>query len=180
MTSKKNALGTLSVPKMLLLASLLLIPSLVVAQGRSYIRDKIKEKGTCRNVAITKTNGDLMLYGRNGWAGSNLPSGLSSKLNELNDDGEYIDDVQLTEDGSWLILYGKNNFWYYGVPSSLERKMKEYNDRGDVITSVTFNDSGDWIIISTDYFAASNSAIQEWLNDGLQKQRYVMGRLYNR
>ena len=33
--------------------------------GREYIREQIEVEGNCRNVAITKTNGDLMLYGVN-------------------------------------------------------------------------------------------------------------------
>jgi type II secretory pathway component PulC len=78
--------------------------------GRSYIREQISMSKKCRNVAITKANGDLMLYGDNGWAGASLPEGLPEALNALNKDGEYIDDVQITEEGSWLILYGNCGF----------------------------------------------------------------------
>jgi len=135
-------------------------------QGRSYIRQQISEKGECRNVAITKTNGDLMLYGRNGWAGTGLPSNLSSALNELNNDRSYIDDVQLTEEGSWVILYGDNGFRWYDIPSSLEKKMREFNNDNEIVTSVTFNDAGDWIIISTKHYSSSDSRINEWLKEG--------------
>lgn len=52
-------------------------------QGREYIRSVIKNKG-CRNVAITETNGDLALYGKNSVAYSNIPSGLEKALDKLN------------------------------------------------------------------------------------------------
>ena len=114
-----------------------------------------------------------MLYGRNGWASSGCPQGLINALNELNEDKEYIDDVQLTERGSWVILYGDNGFRWSNVPYSLEEKMREFNNRGDVITSITFNDYGEWIIISTGYFAASSSELQQWIKEGYDKYGQV-------
>lgn len=133
---------------------------------RSYIREAISEKGECRNVAITKSNGDLMLYGKNGYAWSGCPSDLNDAITELNDDNEYIDDVQLTEKGRWLILYGDNGMLWNNIPNSLEKKLREYNSMGEVITSVTFNDEGSWIIITTNYYVSSDTEINEWLKDG--------------
>lgn len=138
--------------------------------SREYIRNAIKNWGSCRNVAITKTNGDLALYGRNGWAHSGCPDGLVEALEDLSDDGEYIDDVQLTESGRWLILYGNNGFKYSSnIPYSLERKLHEYNERGDVVTSVTFNDAGSWIIISTEHFSTSSTEVTNWLKEGVEE-----------
>lgn len=149
---------------------ILMAPSLSsLAQGRSFIKEKIQQKGECRNVAITKTNGDLMLYGSNGWAGTALPKGLTDALNELNNDNEYIDDVQLTEQGRWLILVGNNGFRWSDIPYSLESKLREYNRQEEVVTSVTFNDAGDWIVITQNYISASEGAIQDWLAEGLEK-----------
>ncbi|MCM1139535.1 MAG: hypothetical protein NC453_13270 [Muribaculum sp.] len=138
------------------------------AQGsRQYIRDAIKGWGECRNVAITKTNGDIALYGRNGCARSNCPQGLNDAITKLNNNKEYIDDIQLTEAGRWLILYGDNGIQWNDIPYSLERKLREFNNNGEVITSVTFNDDGDWIVITTEHISASDSRIQDWLADGL-------------
>lgn len=143
------------------------------SQGRSYIRQQIEKHGECRNVAITKTNGDLMLYGRNGWAASGCPRDLTDTLNELNDDDEFIDDVQLTENGSWLILYGDNGFRWNDIPYSLEKKLREWNANNEVITSVSFNDDGDWIAISKKYIAASSSKLQDWIAEGMDKYGQV-------
>lgn len=134
--------------------------------SREYVRNQIKEWGECKNVAITQYNGDLALYGRNGWAGRGLPSGLIDALHELNNDNELIDDVQLTENGSWLILVGNNGFRWNNIPYGLERKLYEFNDRNEVVTSVTFNDDGDWIIVGQEYYSASASWIQDWLKAG--------------
>ncbi len=135
--------------------------------SRQYIRDAIKGWGECRNVAITRTNGDIALYGRNGCARSNVPSGLNDALTELNNQKELIDDIQLTEAGRWLILYGNNGIRWNDIPYSLERKLREFNDNREVITSVTFNDDGDWIVITTEHISASDVRIQDWLAEGL-------------
>lgn len=138
-------------------------------QGRTYIKEQIRKEGECRNVAITKTNGDLMLYGRNGCARTGCPTSLNNAITELNNDKEFIDDIQLTEDGRWLILYGNNGIQWNDIPYSLERKLREYNNQNEVITSVTFNDAGDWIVITTNYFSSSDTRINEWLKEGNEK-----------
>lgn len=128
---KKNIL-------LLMAVTLLCNMTTITAQNsREYIRNQIKYQGNCRNVAITKTNGDQMLYGKNGWASSGCPTGLTNALNELNEANEFIDDVQLTESGRWLILYGNNGFRWSNIPYSLEQKIREDNDDGEIITSVT-------------------------------------------
>ena len=137
--------------------------------SRQYIREQIQKWGECKNVAITEYNGDLALYGRNGWAGIGLPRELSNTLDELNEKNELIDDVQITEKGNWLVLYGDNGFHWSGIPYSLEKEIREYNRRNDVVTSVTFNDDGDWIIISRQYYTASSQGIQDWLVEGAEK-----------
>lgn len=138
-------------------------------RDRSYIKQQISYHNECRNVAITERNGDLMLYGSNGWAASGCPKGLTDALNELNEDGEYIDDVQLTEEGRWLILYGDNGFRWNDIPYSLEKKLREWNSSGEVVTSVSFNDSGDWVAICDKYISASDSDIQDWIVEGIDQ-----------
>lgn len=151
------------------IALFLLMSTVVYAADRSYIREQIQAHNECRNVAITEYSGNLMLYGRNGWAGTRLPQGLTTALNELNGDREYIDDVQITESGSWLILYGNNGFRWNGIPYSLEKKIREWNSANEVITSVTFNDAGDWVAVSKNYISASSQWIQDWLAEGGNK-----------
>lgn len=154
--------------KVILSAIMLLFCLPMEAQNsREYIRNAIKGWGECRNVAITRTNGDVALYGRNGCARSNVPSGLNDAITELNNQKEFTDDIQLTEAGRWLILYGNNGIRWNDIPYSLERKLREFNDNREVITSVTFNDDGDWIVITTEHISASDSRIQDWLADGL-------------
>jgi len=137
-------------------------------RDRNYIKERIKFHNECRNVAITKHNGDLMLYGKNGWAANGCPSELTKALNELNEDEEYIDDVQLTENGRWLILYGDNGIRWNDIPYSLEKKLREWNSQKEVITSVSFNDDGDWVAVSQNYICASDSRLQEWIGDGMK------------
>lgn len=140
--------------------------STISAQSRQYIREAISEWGECRNVAITKRNGDLALYGHNGCARSGCPRGLNDAISDLNKKEEYIDDVQLTENGRWLVLYGDNGLVWENIPYSLEEKLIEYNEMEEVITSVTFNDAGDWIVITTNYFSTSHNEVTKWLKDG--------------
>lgn len=136
------------------------------AEGREYIRNSIKEWGECKNVAITKTNGDVALYGKNGSSRSDCPTGLNQKLVELNENGNTIEDVCLTERGNWIILYDDNAFWWDGIPSAMETKLRQYNRNGEKVTSVTFNDLGEWIIVTEDHIAASSTSLQDWLFEG--------------
>lgn len=143
--------------------------SLFAQNSRAYIKDQIREWGSCRNVAITLTGGDLALNETNAYASSGIPQDLLDALKELNEAGEYIDDVQLTEDGRWLVLYGDNGFRWNDIPSSLEQKLREYNRDQEVVTSVTFNDKGSWIIISTEHISSSDPDIYDWIEEGMEK-----------
>ena len=145
--------------------------SLYAQNDRTYIRECIQDWGECRNVAITKDNGNLALYGRNGWVGSGIPSELSKEMNRLNDEGEYISDIQLTEDGRWLIIYGDNGFCWDGIPDNdrLLSILKEANEQREIITAVSFNDYGDWIIVTDQHCWASDDDLTDWLREGISK-----------
>lgn len=80
------------------------------------------------------------------------------------DQGEYIEDVQLTENGSWLVHYGINGFRWSNIPSLLEKILKEYYTdldglalllNSEVVSSVCFNDDGNWILISNERVLSS-------------------------
>jgi len=152
----------------LILIGILSICCTVYSQNsREYIRNVIKEKGQCRNVAITRTGGDIMLYGKNGYAHKGIPSDLASKLTELNNDGKLIDDIQLTEGGKWIILIDNNGVAWNNIPYSLEKKLREYNDNGEIITCIALNDAGEWVVVTTEHFSASSDEYSEWLRKGL-------------
>ncbi len=148
--------------------------SLSAQSSRTYIKNAIKEWGECRNFAITKSNGDLDLYGRNGCARSGCPDELNNTITKLNNAHEYIDDVQLTEDGRWLILYGNNGFRWNDIPYSLERKLREFNAKKEVVISVTFNDEGNWIVVTKNYISSSDNEIQQWLKEGMEQYGGVL------
>lgn len=155
--------------KLVTVLLLTIISVSVSAQSREYIRNQIQNYGECRNVAITEYNGDLMLYGTNGWAASGCPDGLTDALHELNEENKYITDVQLTNDGCWLIVYGDNGLRWNDIPYSLEKKLRDWNANGETITSVSFNDAGDWIAVSTEHISASDADLQEWVAGGMSK-----------
>lgn len=138
-------------------------------RDRNFIKDEIRRHGECRNVAITKNNGDVMLYGQNGWAANGCPESLTDALHELNEDEKYINDVQLTENGNWLILYGANGIQWDDIPYSLESKLREYNSNEEEITSVAFNDDGDWAVVTTEHLSASDDELTDWLAEGLER-----------
>ncbi|NDC71952.1 MAG: hypothetical protein EBZ62_00660 [Sphingobacteriia bacterium] len=137
--------------------------------GRDFLRNQIKEWGECKNVAMTKTGGDVALFGSNGWAAQGAPVAMTNKLKELNKNSEEIREIVLTEDGSWLILWGDNGINSYGIPPSLYQKLKKWNTEGERITSVTFNDQGDWIVISKKKYSASSAKVMEQLKAGEDK-----------
>lgn len=159
-----------------LMAAMIATGAMAQDNSREYIRNTIQRWGQCRNVAITKTNGDVAIYGASGsgYACKDVPASLAKTLGQLRDDDKYIDDVQLTEQGNWLILFGKNSIRYHGIPEDLKETLKKAISEDETITSVTFNDSGDWILISDEYVRSSNDALQEWLSEGMED----LGKVY--
>ena len=136
-------------------------------RDRNYVKNQIRKWGTCKNVAITKTNGDVALYGTCGYATSNVPAALSNKLRELNKANTLIDDVQLTESGKWCVLYGKNDAtWTTNIPASLANKINDFHNKNYVVRSISFNDYGDWVIVSDEYYATSSTELTNWLKNG--------------
>ncbi len=155
---------------LLFLAVSLIATSASAQRDRNYVKNQIKRWGSCKNVAITKTNGDVALYGTCGYAASNVPTGLLDKLNELNKKNILIDDVQLTERGKWCILYGKNDAtWTTDIPVGLSNRINEFHNNNYVVRSITFNDYGQWVIVSDEYYATSSSELTNWLKNGSNK-----------
>jgi len=154
--------------KSMLIVAILLGTSITAnAQAtRNYIKNAINEWGQCRNVAITQTNGDIALYGANGWAMKGCPKELEEEFQKLNQAQVYIDDVQLTEQGRWVILYGDNGSIWHGVTKELEQNILAFNENNEIINTITFNDEGEWIIISNDYIKSSDENITTWLTNG--------------
>lgn len=167
---KSNSVTTITIKRTLAVVALIMCTIAANAQqNRNYIKQNIKEWGACRNVAITKRNGDIAMNGRNVCAWSSIPKALENDIRELNKKDEYIDDIQLTENGKYILLWGDNGFRWNDIPSSLESKIREYNRAQEVVTSVTFNDSGDWIVITTEHIKSSSKEIDNWLKDGLDR-----------
>lgn len=138
-------------------------------EDRDFIRQQIEKQGRCRNVAITKTNGDLMLYGKNGWAANACPQGLTDALDYLNETDEFIDEVQLTEKGKWVIIYGDNGLRYDGIPEDLEDALLECVIDDEVIHSVTFNDAGEWVLITGSFVQSSDDDLTEYILNGQEE-----------
>lgn len=143
--------------------------------NRDFIKEQINKWGGCKNVAITDSNGDIALYGKNGWASTGpTPQKLIKALNQLNEDDELIDDIVLTENGYWIVLYGNNGFKLDDdIPTDLYRKIVQFNNDNEVITSITLNDHGDWVIIGTEHYATSNPGITDWLKEGNEKHGQI-------
>ncbi len=137
-----------------------------LAQGRQFLREKIKEWGSCKTVAITLDGGDVALYGKNGWAGLGIPNTLSNVLDQLNKADQLVHDVQLTEQGKWLVLYGENGMKWSNIPVELESSLREINDNLEVVQSATFNDVGDWIVVTDKRLATSSEQVKNWIRQG--------------
>jgi hypothetical protein len=140
-----------------------------IGQTRQFLREKIAEWGSCKNVAMTLTGGDVALIERNGWAATGIPAEMTEELEMLNDKDELIDDVVLTEEGNWLVLWGNNGVTSSGVPRSLDDMIGQWNEEAEIIYSITFNDEGDWIMISADKYSASDAELMEWIGQGEQE-----------
>lgn len=134
--------------------------------SREYIRNSISGWGECKNVAITMTNGDMAIYGKNGYSYKDCPDEMTKTIKELHDNGNEIQDICLSEDGNWIILFDKNGGWWNGIPQAMADKFLAYHRNGETITSVSFTDEGEWIIVSDQHIAASSSSLKTWLFEG--------------
>jgi hypothetical protein len=136
--------------------------------SRAYIKNVVRDWGSCRNVAITKLNGDVALNYRNASAYQNIPRDMADALKEFSEKGYFIEDIELTDNGEWLIL-GDSIMWSDNLPEDLIEKMKDYNRQGETITSVTFNDKGVWMLITKNYFSTSQDYWTDWLKTGIER-----------
>ena len=139
-------------------------------EGRAFVRDHIDDSGNCRVVAITRTNGDVVVCDRNNWASSGCPQGLNDALRQAEHQSGRITDVTLTESGRWLVLWDRNaGQWSDGLPPRMTQALREYNRNNEEIYSASFNDIGDWVVISDAHFISSDTYLQGWLADGHEK-----------
>lgn len=134
---------------------------------RSALKQAIQRWGNCRNVTLTLHRGLVALSDRNKFVTAGAPVSLAETLQALQDQGMYIDDVQLTERGRWLILYDNNGFIYDNLPHDLEEELLNFTNIGEEVTSVTFNDRGDWVVVSAERAKASSFQLQQELLTGI-------------
>ncbi len=135
-------------------------------EDRNKIKQAIQNWGSCRNVAITRTYGDVALSGNHNYYANYVPNKMLETLRELYDNGNYIDDVTLTESGKWVILYDINDVEYSDdIPVGLRDAILEFNENDYYVRSISFNDDGDWVIISKEEVNASSQDIVEWLEE---------------
>ncbi len=131
---------------------------------RNYIKNSIKNWGSCRNVAITRTLGDVALANRHDYAANYVPNKMLDKLKELYENDNYIDDVTLTENGLWVILYGTNDAaWSDGIPTGLRDAILEFHNNDYYVRSISCNDKGEWAIVSKEYIKTSSTELTNWL-----------------
>lgn len=92
------------------LAFALLLSVGAAAQSREYIRNASGKWGECRNDAITRTNGDVAVYGRNGSSRSEWPPQLKEALKK----SEHRVYVVKFADTAWFFA-NKNGIYKYSM-----------------------------------------------------------------
>ena len=137
---------------------------------RQAVKQAIANWGTCRNVAITRTLGDVAIANRNDYIANYVPDLMLAKLKSLNQDGKYIDDITLTENGLWLILYDTNGVaWSAGIPESLKNAIIEFHRKDYYVRSVSVNDKGQWAIVAKEDVKTSSQELTDWLKSNCER-----------
>ena len=130
---------------------------------RNYIKQSIENWGTCRNVAITRTLGDVAIAKSYDYAANYVPSQMLDKLRSLYDGEHYIDDITLTEEGKWVILYDTNDAaWSSGIPEGLKNAIIDFHNNDYYVRSISLNDKGEWAIVSKEYIKTSSQELTNW------------------
>ncbi len=141
-----------------------------IAQSRYFVKECIRNWGTCRDVAITDKGGDIAINGTNQFAHDGISKDLARQLQNLNDSSFYINDVQLSERGRWLISYGDGLMRWHKIPVMLKNCLYELIADRHAIQSVTFNDHSDWIVVYDGGLVRSSfSKMDDWAREGSQK-----------
>ena len=143
-------------------------PTQTFSGARKFVKEHIAKNDNCRIVAITKTNGDVVVCDDNNWAASGCPKELTDALRAIDRDDERISDVCLTEQGRFIVLFGRNSARWMGIPSDMEFSLRQYNSNNEVIYSASFNDAGDWITVSDEHYTCSATWLKQWLKDGAE------------
>lgn len=154
--------------KWILFVMLTLLANIATAQptDRHFIKQRIKEWGSCRTVAITRTGGDLAISGKNTFASNGIPDELYNKLKSLKEQGSYIDDVILTEKGCWIVLYDKNDAtWSAGIPIALRDAILDFHKKDYYVRSILFNDDMKWVIVAKEQFLTSDAEMTAYLKE---------------
>lgn len=155
---------------LLVVAMLGIVMTMNAENSRDYIRNKLRSVNTCTSVAITKFQGDAMIYGRNGYACKRTPEGFAPALQKLNEDSIYVYDIQITEGGRWLIQHGRNGVTLGGeVYPGMVEQMQAVIDAGDSLMMVAMDDTDGWFLMSDTHYNASNNEILQWILRGVEK-----------
>lgn len=134
----------------------------------SSIRKSIRKWNEVKIIAVTDSGQGAAIYGRNGFV-CHCNDALYEKLNDLNEKGESIDEVNTVGKNSYVIIYAKNGYATKGAPQSFIDKLYEYNTAGETILSASFNTLNEWVIITDKHYSWSNSDIRDFINSAQEQ-----------
>lgn len=90
--------------------------------------------------------GWLVLHGRNGFVGRNLPRDLRQHLAQANRMNQEIEQVAFGAQSGWLLLAG-GAFVARGIPQALERKLLDYGREGRRVKRVALGPGSGWVVL---------------------------------
>ena len=137
--------------------------------SRNFILNSMRQWNQCRSVALTQTQGNAAIYGRNDYSYKDIPNSLGERIKQIVNANEYIEDINISESGGWVVITQNNAYWDR-INSNLGDKILEADRNKENILSVAFNDRGDWILVTNKKYSSSNSDIQSWLLEGTNQR----------
>ena len=138
-------------------------------ESREYILNSMRQWNQCRSVALTQTQGNIAIYGRDGYSSMGVPSSLVDRLRQAINAREQIEDIHIAESGGWL-LFTLNTVYWDGIDSNLDNKLREISRNNEKVITATFNTRGEWILITDKTYSSSSSDIQNWLTQGYNER----------
>lgn len=136
---------------------------------RDLVIAQLDTVGTCSELAMTRTQGWVMVYDK-GWAAYDAPPACMNFMRAATRGGMVIRVCRITESGNWLVVAGANAFSYtVAVPQALKDKLMEMNQQSRFITSVDFNDYDEWVLLAGKDVFASDPATEAWIKEGINQ-----------
>ena len=126
-------------------------PPATLVTLQDFLYDYNTKAQTITQAALSPTDAWVILVGKNGYAYRGVPSGLATKLQQLNAQQSTINAVALGPNDSYAVIYDNNGYAYNGIPTDMANAIQTYNSQGKTINKVAIGPNDRYAVVFGGY-----------------------------